>query len=65
VEHQIHSDREAVDIPVTEGHIADDVTQELNAFVASGLVLSQPADEWLLTDEELTLLRQRLREQGE
>jgi len=65
VYHQIYTDREAVDILVTEGHIAGDVAEELNALVRSGLVLSQPPDEWLLTDDELDLLRLRLREQGE
>jgi hypothetical protein len=62
---RIYSDREAVDVLVAEGHIVGDVRQELGSLVASGLVLSQPPDEWLLTDEELALLRQRLQEQGE
>jgi hypothetical protein len=41
------------------------VTQELDALVRSGLVLSQPPGEWLLIDDELDLLRLRLCEQGE
>jgi len=65
VAHQIFTDREAMDILTTEGHVARDVTEELNTLVRSGLVLSQPPDAWLLTDEELDLLRLRLREQGE
>jgi hypothetical protein len=63
--HQIYTDREAVDVLLAEGHVAGYVTKELDVLVRSGLVLSQPPDEWLLTDDELDLLRQRLREQGE
>lgn len=63
--HQIFTDRQAIDILLDEGHGACDVTQELDTLVRSGLVLSQPPDAWLLTDEELDLLRLRLREQGE
>jgi hypothetical protein len=65
VTHQIYTDREAADILVTEGHVAGDVAQELGILVRSGLVLSQPPDGWLLTDDELNLLRLRLQEQGE
>jgi hypothetical protein len=65
VSHQIYTDHEAVDILLTEGHGADDVSEELNALARSGLMLSQPPDMWLLTDEELVLLRLRLCEQGE
>ena len=61
----IYTDREATDLLLTEGHVARDVSQELNALVASGLALSQPPDGWLLTDDELNLLRERLQEQGE
>ena len=61
----IYTDREAVDRLVTEGHVPGDVTQELNALVASGLALTQPPDGWLLTDDELADLRMRLCEQGE
>lgn len=39
---RIDTDREAVDLLVTEGHVADDVIHKLNAFVASGLALNQP-----------------------
>ena len=62
---QIYTDREAMDLLLIEGHRPGDVTQELNALVASGLALSQPPDGWLLTDGELSLLRERLQEQGE
>jgi hypothetical protein len=54
-----------MDLLLTEGHVASDVTQEMNVLIASGLALDQPPDGWLLTDEELALLRERLREQGE
>ena len=63
--HRIYTDREAMDVLLVEGHVAGDVTEELNALVRSGLVLSQPPDMWLLTDDELDLLRLRLCEQGQ
>ena len=63
--HQIYTDREAADVLLAEGHVAGYVARELDVLVRRGLVLSQPPDEWLLTDEELDLLRLRLREQGE
>jgi hypothetical protein len=64
--HQIYTDREAVDILVGEGHVAHDIAHELDGLVRTGLVLSQPPDDtWLLTDDELGLLRLRLCEQGE
>lgn len=63
--HRIYSDDEAVDTLVLEGHVAADVTEQLTLLVRSGLVLSQPQGELLLTDDELDLLRLRLREQGE
>ena len=63
--HTIYTDREAVDILTGEGHRADDVTAELTVLLRAGLVLSQPPDEWLLTDDEVDLLRGRLCQQGE
>ena len=39
---RIDTDREAVDLLVTEGHVAGDVIDELIALVASGLALNQP-----------------------
>ena len=65
VSHQIYTDRQVMGILLDEGHVEGDVTEELNALVRSGLVLSQPPDAWLVTDEELDLLRLRLQEQGE
>ena len=38
---------------------------ELDSLIRSGLVLTQPPDGWLLTDDELADLRMRLCEQGE
>ena len=63
--HRIYTDREAADILLTEGHAARHVTQEIAVLVRTGLVLDQPPDEALLTDDELDLLRLRLCEQGE
>ena len=62
--HQIYTDRQAVDILLAEGHGAGDVAQEMDILLRAGLVLSQPPDTWLLTDDEVDLLRRRLREQG-
>ena len=39
---RVDADLGAVDLLVTEGHVAGDVTHELNALVASGLALNQP-----------------------
>lgn len=63
--HQIYTDGQAIDILLDEGHAVVDVREELDTLVRAGLVLSQPHDMWLLIDEELDLLRLRLREQGE
>jgi hypothetical protein len=63
--HRIYTDREAMDVLLVEGHVADVVAEELNALIRSGLVLSQPPDMWLLTDDELDLMRLRLCEQGQ
>jgi hypothetical protein len=65
VSHQIYTDREVLDILVDEGHGPDDVAGELDSLIRSGLVLTQPPDGWLLTDDELADLRMRLCEQGE
>ena len=63
--HEIYTDRQAVDILLTEGHGARDIAEELDTLLRAGLLLSQPPDTWLLTDEEVDLLRLRLCEQGE
>jgi len=63
--HEIYTDRQAVDILLTEGHGAGDIAQELDILLRAGLVLSQPPDTWLLTEDEVDLMRLRLCEQGE
>jgi hypothetical protein len=40
--HQIYTDRQAVDILLTEGHGARDIAQELDTLLRAGLLLSQP-----------------------
>jgi hypothetical protein len=64
VRHQIYTDREAADILVNEGHTAGHVGEEMTLLIRTGLTLDQPIDESLLTDDELALLRLRLREHG-
>jgi hypothetical protein len=64
VRHQIYTDREAADILVNEGHTVGHVGEEMSLLIRTGLMLDQPIDESLLTDDELDLLRLRLREHG-
>ena len=62
--HEIYTDREAADLLVAEGHAIGRVTDEIGSLVRSGLLLDQPPDESLLTEDEVDLLRTRLCVQG-
>jgi hypothetical protein len=65
VRHEIYTDREAVDLLVAEGHAVGRVADEIGSLVRGGLLLDQPPDESLLTEDEVDLLRTRLCVQGQ
>jgi len=50
---KISTDQQAIDIQLNEGTAPADVKTALNGLVRSRLVLAQPPEAWLLTDEEL------------